>query len=182
MKSKNIILGITASIAIYKACGLVRLLKKQGYSVTVIQTQESKELISPIVFQSLSGNKVYQGLFVTSSPWDIGHIALATKADLVLIAPATANIIAKIAGGICDDMLTCIVAATKAPILIAPAMNENMYNNKITQSNITKLMGFGFKFIAPKKGKLACGSTGTGCLADEEDILKAVKNTLKNNL
>ena len=106
MKSKNIILGITASIAIYKACGLVRLLKKQGYSVTVIQTQESKELISPIVFQSLSGNKVYQGLFVTSSPWDIGHIALAKKADLVLIAPATANIIAKIAGGICDDMLT----------------------------------------------------------------------------
>ena len=107
---------------------------------------------------------------------------MATKADLVLIAPATANIIAKIAGGICDDMLTCIVAATKAPILIAPAMNENMYNNKITQSNITNLMCFGFKFIAPKKGKLACGSTGTGCLADEEDILKAVKNTLKNNL
>ncbi len=179
MKGKEIVLGVTASIAIYKACGLVRLLKRKGYSVTVIQTKESEELISPIVFQSLSGNKVYRGLFEISQAWDVEHISLAERADLILIVPATANIIAKIACGICDDMLTCVVAATKAPVLIAPAMNENMYNNRITQGNIARLKDLGFGFVPPKRGELACGSSGVGCLADEEDILQAIKNILK---
>jgi len=178
VKNKEIILGVTASIAIYKACDLVRLLKKEGYPVTVIQTKESEELIRPIVFQSLSENKVYRGLFELPQAWDIGHITLASKAGLILIAPATANIIAKIASGICDDLLTCVVAATKAPVLIAPAMNENMYNNRITQSNIAKLKDLGFVFISPKKGKLACGTVGMGCLADGEEILKEIKKRL----
>jgi phosphopantothenoylcysteine decarboxylase / phosphopantothenate---cysteine ligase len=179
VKNREIVLGVTASIAIYKACALVRALKKEGFSVTVIQTKESKEFVSPLVFQSLSGRKVYQGLFEVFQEEDVAHISLAKRASIILIAPATANIIAKIAHGICDDMLTCVVAATKAPVLIAPAMNENMYVNKITQSNIEKLKKFGFRFVAPKKGALACGLSGIGCLADEEDILKVVKGLLK---
>lgn len=178
MKNKEIVLGVTASIAIYKACDLVRRIKEAGHSISVIQTKESEELIKPIVFQSLSGKKVYRGLFDAPEAWDIEHIALAKSADLILIAPATANIIAKIASGICDDLLTCVVAATKAPVLIAPAMNENMYKNRITQGNITRLQRLGYIFIEPRKGKLACGSVGAGCLADIENILKAIKKHL----
>ncbi|MCX5701356.1 MAG: bifunctional 4'-phosphopantothenoylcysteine decarboxylase/phosphopantothenoylcysteine synthetase, partial [Candidatus Omnitrophica bacterium] len=175
LKAKNIILGVTASIAIYKACELVRLLKKAGFSVTVIQTKESEELIKPIVFQSLSGNKVYRGIFEESLTWEVEHISLADKADLVLIAPATANIIGKISSGICDDLLTCVVSATKAPVLIAPAMNENMFLNKITQRNIESLKKLGYRFVEPKKGILACGKTGIGCLAEVETIVSEVK-------
>ena len=178
VKAKNIILGVTASIAIYKACDIVRRLKEQAFSVTVIQTAESEELIKPVVFQSLSGNKVYRGLFCDPEAWEIEHISLADKADLVLLAPATANIIAKIAAGICDDILTCVIAATVAPVLIAPAMNENMYKNKITQENIKKLKGAGYKFIEPKVGRLACGKTGIGCLADVDTIISEVKKRL----
>ena len=175
---RNIVLGVTASIAIYKACDIVRRLKSAAFSVNVVMTRESEELIKPIVFQSLSGNKVYCGLFDIPESWQIEHVSLADKAGLVLVAPATANIIAKIASGICDDMLTCIVAATKAPILLAPAMNENMYKNKITQGNIAKLKSLGYRFIEPRTGKLACGATGMGCLAEAEDIIKEVKNIL----
>jgi len=178
VSKKNIILGVTASIAIYKACDIVRRLKEQAFSITVVQTKESQELIKPIVFSSLSGNKVYCGLFEEPGVWEIEHVCLADKADLVLVAPATANIIAKIASGICDDLLTCIIAATKAPVLIAPAMNENMYKNKITQANIKKLEALGYKFIEPKVGRLACGKVGVGCLADVETIVRAVKKYL----
>ncbi len=130
-REKNIILGVSASIAIYKACDIVRRLREESLDVTVIQTRESEELIKPIVFQSLSGNKVYRGLFEAPDAWQIEHISLAKKADLILIAPATANIIAKIACGICDDLLTCVISASKAPVLICPAMNENMYRIKL---------------------------------------------------
>jgi len=174
---KHIILGVTASIAIYKACELIRRLKDCGFTVTVVMTKEAQELIRPVVFQTLSAGRVYGGgLFDDPDNWEIEHISLAQSADLILIAPATANIIAKIAAGICDDLLTCTVCATKADVLIAPAMNENMYNNKITQGNIRKLKSFGYKFIPPRKGKLACGREGTGCLAQLEDIIKEVKS------
>ena len=177
-RGKNIILGVTASIAIYKACDIVRRLKDEGVSVNVVETPEAAELISPIVFESLSGNKVHRGLFDEAQEWEIEHVSLADKADLVLIAPATANIIAKIASGICDDLLTCVVSATKAEVLIAPAMNESMYKNKITQGNIKKLKGLGYKFIEPKVGRLACGKVGVGCLADVATIIKEVKKIL----
>jgi len=176
--SKNIILGVTASVAIYKACDILRRLKSEGFSVTVVMTKEAEELIRPIVFSSLSGNRVYCGLFDPPETWEIEHISLAEKASLVLIAPATANTIAKIASGICDDLLTCIVSATKAPVLIAPAMNENMYKNKITQENIRKLKALDYRFVEPRVGKLACGKTGVGCLADVDDIIKEVKKNL----
>lgn len=177
-KEKNIILGVTASIAIYKACDLIRRLKEQNYNLTVVMTKEAEELIRPIVFQSLTGNKVYRGLFEETDTWEIEHISLAQKADLVLIAPATANIIAKLASGICDDLLTCVVCATSAPILVAPAMNTNMYSNRIVQDNIKKLKTVGYKFVGPVTGKLACGKSGIGCLAGVEEIVKEVKKIL----
>lgn len=177
-RNKQIILGVTASIAIYKACDLVRRLKDEGFSVKVVMTKEAEELIKPIVFQSLSGNKVYCGLFEDPADWEIEHISLADQADALLIAPATANIIGKISSGICDDLLTCVVAATKAPVLLCPAMNEHMYLNKITQANIQKLKAVGYKFVEPRIGKLACGETGIGCLAEVETIIKEVKKLL----
>jgi phosphopantothenoylcysteine decarboxylase/phosphopantothenate--cysteine ligase len=177
-KNKEIILGITASIAIYKAGDIIRRLKEKSFSVTVAMTKEAQEFIRPILFESLSGNKVYSEMFTQPENWDIEHISLAEKAGLVLIAPATANIIAKIACGISDDLLTCIVSATKAPVLICPAMNENMYLNKITQENIKKLKALGYKFIEPVKGRLACGKVGVGCLAEVEAIIKEVEKSL----
>jgi phosphopantothenoylcysteine decarboxylase/phosphopantothenate--cysteine ligase len=117
-------------------------------------------------------------LFDSPESWEIEHISLADKADCVLVAPATANIIGKIASGISDDLLTCVICATKAPVLVAPAMNENMYKNKITQGNIEKLRSSGYKFIEPRKGKLACGKTGVGCLAEVEEIVREVKKVL----
>lgn len=175
---KNIVLGVTASIAIYKACDIVRRLRDEGFSVTVVETAEAEELIKPVVFASLSANKVYRKLFDSPEAWEIEHISLAEKADLILIAPATANIIAKIAAGICDDLLTCVILAAKSPVLIAPAMNGNMYENKITQANVKKLKTLGYKFIGPRKGRLACGSTGIGCLAEVEEIIKEVRKNL----
>jgi len=177
-KTKNIILGVTASIAIYKSCDLVRRLQEEGCSVTVVMTKEAEELIKPVVFQSLSGNKVYTGMFSDTEEWEIGHVSLADRADLVLVAPATANIIAKVAGGICDDLLTCIISATQASVLLAPAMNTNMYKNKITQRNIVQLKSLGYKFVGPREGKLACGKTGVGCLAEVEVIVRAAKASL----
>jgi len=177
-KNKNIILGVTASIAIYKACEIVRRLKEEGYAVTVVMTAEAEELIRPIVFKSLSGNKVYRGLFDADNR-EIEHVSLAEMTDLILIAPATANIIAKIAAGICDDLLTCVVCATKAPVLLCPAMNENMYLNKITQENIKKLKAIGYKIIEPVKGRLACRAVGIGCLAGVDKIVKEIKGILK---
>ena len=178
VNKKNIVLGVTASIAIYKACDIVRGLTLEGFAVSVVMTEEAKDLIRPVVFQSLSGNRVYSGLFAEPETWEIEHISLADKADLVLIAPATANIIAKVACGICDDLLTCVVSATHAPVVICPAMNENMYLNKITQANIGKLRSLAYKFIEPRKGKLACGKVGLGCLADVDTIIREVKKAL----
>lgn len=178
MKVKNIILGVTASIAIYKACEVIRRLKEENFSVTVVMTKEAEELMRPIVFQGLSGNRVYRGLFDDPGAWEIEHVSLADRADLILIAPATANIIAKIAAGICDDLLTCVISASRMPVLLCPAMNENMYKNKITQDNIKKLKALGYRFVKPRRGRLACGKVGVGCLAEVETIIKEVKKIL----
>lgn len=179
MNKKEIILGVTGSIASYKACEIIRGLKDEDFSVTVVMTENAKEFITALSLGGLSRNKVYSQMFFDSSLWDVEHISLAEKASLILVAPATANIIAKIASGICDDLLTCVVLATKAPVLIAPAMNENMYENKITQENIAKLKGLGYRFIGPGKGKLATGKVGIGHLAAIEDIVREVKKILK---
>lgn len=179
MKKRTVILGACASVALYKSCDVVRKLLAEDLDVNVVMTRESEQLISPVLFQSLSGNKVYSGdLFREPGTWEIEHVSLAQKADLVLIAPATANIIGKLACGICDDLLTCIVCATKAPVLICPAMNTGMYRNKIVQGNIRKLQSLGYKFVGPVEGKLACGDKGIGCLAGVEQIVHEVKKCL----
>ncbi len=178
-KNKTIILGVCASIAIYKACEIIRRLREKGCLVTVVMTKEAGELIKPALFANLSGNKVYTDMFDQPDQWDVEHVSLADKADLVLVAPATANIIGKIASGISDDLLTCLVCATRAPVLLCPAMNERMYLNRITQGNIKKLKSLDYKFVEPTKGKLACGAVGMGCLADVDTIVQEVKKLLE---
>ncbi len=176
---KNILLGVTASIAAYKACDIINRLKETGFDVTVCVTKDALQFITPLTLQTLSGNKVFCEMFEASADYNPVHISLAKKTDLLLIAPATADCISKIAAGICDDILNCAVVSTKAPILIAPAMNENMHRNKIVQANIKKLKQLGFKFIGPKKGKLVCGTEGTGHIADVVQIVKEVKRALR---
>jgi phosphopantothenoylcysteine decarboxylase/phosphopantothenate--cysteine ligase len=177
--NKVVILGVTASVAIYKACELIRKLKESGFIVKVVMTREAQELIRPVLFASLSGSRVYgPGVFDQPDTWEIEHISLAREASLILIAPATANIIAKIASGICDDLLTCTVCASDADVLIAPAMNEGMYKNKITQANVAKLKSCGYKIIPPRRGLLACGKTGLGCLAEVDNIVREAKKYL----
>ena len=175
---KTIIVGVTGSIAAYKACDLVRSFKKTGFDVVVIMTKAAKEFVSKLTFETLSGNSVVDDMFCSPDEWDIKHVSLAGKASLVIIAPATANIISKIASGICDDSLTTIILATKAPVIIAPAMNDNMYNNKIIQENIAKLKRHNFIFIGPVKGKLASGYEAIGHIEDTEKIAELAKKAL----
>ena len=170
LKNKSIILGVTGSIAAYKACEIISLLTRAGMDVQVILTKEGREFITPLSLQTLSKNRVITDMFESVADWDPIHTSLADRAGCVLIAPATANVIGKLAGGICDDILTCVVFATKAPILIAPAMNEKMYKHEITQGNIAKLKKIGYKFIGPVKGRLACGCVDMGRLADVKEI------------
>jgi phosphopantothenoylcysteine decarboxylase/phosphopantothenate--cysteine ligase len=176
---RTIIVGVTAGIAAYKACEIVNLLKKDSFDVKVILTKDALEFVTPLTLQTLSGSKVFTGMFELSGEWAPVHTSLADSASLILIAPATANIIGKLAGGICDDLLTCVVCATKAPVLIAPAMNENMYNHKVVRKNISKLKEIGYSFIGPVKGHLACGRDAMGHIAPVPEIIKEVKKIIK---
>lgn len=174
-KQKRIILGVTGSIAAYKAAEIIRRLCEKGFKVSVVMTKEAENFITPLTLSSLAGEPVYSGMFdAAKGAWAMPHIKLAQEADLVLIAPATANIVGKIACGLADDLLTCIVLGTKAPVLLAPAMNTEMFHNKIVQENFKKIEKFGMTIIEPVKGKLACGVIGEGHIADEEVIIRAV--------
>lgn len=173
LKDTTIILGVTGGIAAYKAVELLRLLTKGGADVHVIMTASAREFVAPLTFQTLSGNPVHTELFNLIAEQEIGHISLADRADLFIIAPATANVIGKIAGGIADDMLTTTVMATKAPVLIAPAMNSNMYANPIYKENEQTLERHGYLIVPPGKGMLACGWEGEGKLAAPEAIYEA---------
>lgn len=177
---KHMILGVTGSIAAYKAADLAHHFFKAGYEVEVILTNGATKFITPLTFRSLTQNRVYTDVFQDDFPHEIKHISLAKKADVVLIAPATANIIGKIASGIGDDMLsTTILAVRNKPVLIAPAMNTNMWENPIVQENIAKLKKYGYQFIEPKESLLACATVGKGALADVEDIFNAVSAAVK---
>jgi phosphopantothenoylcysteine decarboxylase/phosphopantothenate--cysteine ligase len=177
---KHILLGVTASIAAYKACEIIRALQRHNMDVAVVMTPEAKQFISPLTFASLSRNRVYCDMFVKDfSDWDIEHVSLAQRADLLLIAPATANIMGKMAYGLADDLLSCIAMTTKAPIVIAPAMNDGMYSNKAVQENIKKLQVHGVHMVSPVKGHLACGTVGEGHLAEVDTIVKKVCALLK---
>lgn len=178
LKNKTVVIGVSGGIAVYKALDIVSRLKKLGANIHVIMTKSATEFVTPLSFQSLSQNYVVCDMFEEPKTWDVEHISLAKKADVFLIAPATANIIGKMANGIADDMLTTTVMATKSKVLIAPAMNTNMYENPILQRNIDTLRKLGYDFVEPESGRLACGDIGKGKLATPEDIVDQVVKLL----
>jgi phosphopantothenoylcysteine decarboxylase/phosphopantothenate--cysteine ligase len=175
LKDKNIILGITGGIAAYKAAELTREFVKRGAKVKVIMTENAAMFIGPLTLQTLSGNPVYSSMFFLAGDSEIPHISLAQSADIIVVAPATANIIGKIVSGIADDLLSTTITATKAPVLICPAMNSNMYDNPILRSNIDKLSSLGYLFVNAGYGELACKSQGSGRLPDPADIAEEVE-------
>jgi phosphopantothenoylcysteine decarboxylase/phosphopantothenoylcysteine decarboxylase/phosphopantothenate--cysteine ligase len=176
---KNILLCVTGSIAAYKAAELANRFVKDGFNVDVIMTDSAQKFITPLTFQSLTKNRVYTSMWDEYEPDRVEHISLAKKADLCLVAPATANNIGKIAGGIADDMATTVIMALDhAPVLICPAMNTKMYENPINQINMRKLEQMGYHFVEPKESLLACGDLGKGALADIDVILETAKKLL----
>jgi phosphopantothenoylcysteine decarboxylase/phosphopantothenate--cysteine ligase len=178
LKSKNIILGVTGGIAAYKSAEICRRLKKLEANVVVVMTKSGTKFITPLTMETLSENEVITELFPANKVVKTRHIDLATWADLILIAPATANIIGKIASGIADNILSTVIMSTLSPVLICPSMNENMYLNPIVQKNIEKLKGLGYRFVEPEIGDLACGTVGKGRLADLDIILREVADIL----
>jgi phosphopantothenoylcysteine decarboxylase/phosphopantothenoylcysteine decarboxylase/phosphopantothenate--cysteine ligase len=175
----NILLGVSGSIAAYKACDIASRLMKLDCELQVVETAAARHFVTPLTFQTLTKHKVYYDMFDEFDFEDVRHIALAKAADAALIAPASADIIGKIANGIADDALsTVIMAITGKPILIAPAMNTAMYENPIVQENIGKLKRYGYRFIEPKEALLACGDVGKGALADVDIIVETMRNTL----
>ena len=173
MKGKTIVLGVTGSIAAYKAADLASKYVQAGAAVNVIMTKSAVEFITLLAFRTITARPVVTGMFDIASEYSVEHVALAEAADIVVIAPATANIIARIAGGIADDMLSCTVLATKAPVLIAPAMNVNMWENEVTQHNVKRLADRGVTIVGPGYGRLASGIQGEGRLVDLEEIFAA---------
>ncbi|CUH94209.1 putative coenzyme A biosynthesis bifunctional protein CoaBC [Propionispora sp. 2/2-37] len=177
LNGKKIVLGVSGGIAAYKAVEIVSRLKKAGAVVQVIMTEAATQFVSALTFREMSGNPVAVAMWSEIKHWNVEHIALAKWADLFLIAPATANIIGKIANGIADDTLSTTVMATKAPVIIAPAMNTEMYVNPIVQENISKLAGLGYRFIEPASGMLACGVEGQGRLPEPSAIVEYICQT-----
>lgn len=174
----RIILGVTGSIAAYKAADLASQLTKAGHGVTCVLTRSALEFVTPLTLSTLSKNPVISDLFAEKEGWQPGHIQLADEADLLLIAPASANILASMANGFANDALTAIALATRAPVLIAPAMNGKMWQHPATLKNVETLRGFGHRFVEPASGMLACGYEGVGRLAEVDTILQAVAEVL----
>ncbi|MDE6744828.1 MAG: bifunctional phosphopantothenoylcysteine decarboxylase/phosphopantothenate--cysteine ligase CoaBC [Lachnospiraceae bacterium] len=178
LSNKHIILGVTGSIAAYKIASLTSMLKKQKAEVTVIMTQNATNFINPITFETLTGNKCLTDTFDRNFQFQVEHVALAKQADVIMIAPASANVIAKAAHGLADDMLTTTLLACECPKIIAPAMNTRMYRNSIVQDNINILQNYGFEIITPASGYLACGDTGEGKMPEPEILLEYIIKSL----
>ncbi len=178
----KIALGVTSSVSIYKACEVLRGFQKAGHDVQVIMSRNAAKLISPLLFDSLSGHKTIVELFEEDHPWSVAHVALAKEVSLLVVAPATANIIGKFASGVADDFLSTFYLAVEAPILVAPAMNEAMFVHRQTQDNMIKLRAQGVEFVEPAKGHLACGDEGWGRLADPDDIVRRGLELLKRKV
>ena len=176
---RTVVLGVTGSIAAYKACELVRLFVKDGADVHVVMTAHAREFVTPLTFQTLSRNPVQCDLFDRPDSWRPEHISLAEAADVMVVAPATANILAKMAHGLADDLLSSLLLATRAPILVAPAMNAGMYAAAATQENLAALRARGVRFVEPATGELACGTVGVGRLADPAAIFAAARGLLQ---
>ena len=180
MNNKKVLLGVSGGIAVYKALDVISRLKKKGIEVKVIMTKSATEFVTPLSFQSLSENPVVIDMFDEPKAWEIQHISLAKWADLVVVVPATANIIGKVANGIADDMLSTTIMATKAEVIFCPAMNTNMYENKIVQKNMDTLKDLGYGFINPASGRLACGDIGRGKLENTEIIAEKIIKKLSS--
>lgn len=181
LTNKNILIGITGCIAAYKSVDLIRRLRKEGAQVKVIMTKAAKEFITPLTLQTLSGNIVYDDLFKLATDSSVKHIELARWADLIFIAPASANFIAKLAYGFADDLLTTVCLSTTADMAIAPAMNQDMWINPITQENIHKLKNRGIHIFGPDEGLLACGEIGPGRMLEPQELLSLTLTLFKNN-
>lgn len=178
MSKKTIAVGVTGGIAAYKIADLVSRLTKDGFDVHVIMTESATKFVTPLTMRTLSANPVLVDMFDDSSTWRVQHIGIAEQADLMVIAPATANIVAKMACGLADDLLSTILLATRAPILVVPSMNTNMYENPMVQENLNKLKKLGYEILEPAEGELACGVSGKGRLPDIQDIYQKVLDTL----
>lgn len=178
MENKKVVIGVSGGIAVYKSLDIISTLRKHNVEVKVIMTESATEFVSPITFQSLSQNLVAVDMFSEPKAFEIQHISLAHWADLMVIVPATANIIGKVANGIADDMLSTTIMASTAPVIFAPAMNTYMYENKIVQDNIKKLESYGYEFIEPAEGRLACGDMGKGKLEDTSVISEIILSKL----
>jgi phosphopantothenoylcysteine decarboxylase/phosphopantothenate--cysteine ligase len=178
LTGKTVILGVGGGIAAYKCCELVRLLSKAGANVHVILTKSGAKFVTPLTLQTLSQNPVHTEIFESRLDNKIDHISLADRADLLLVAPASANLIARTCAGHCDDLLTTVICATKAAVVFSPAMNCNMWENKIVQRNISTLKELGYHFIEPANGELACGYQGLGRLAEPNKIIEQVINLI----
>ena len=174
LTGKTIVLGVTGSIAAYKIANLASMLVKLNADVHVIMTQNATHFITPMTFETLTNNKCIVDTFDRNFNFDVKHVSLAKKGDLFLVAPCTANVIGKVAGGICDDMLTTTIMATKAPVLFSPAMNTGMWENPILQDNLQKLKHYGYHIIEPVEGRLACGDIGSGKMPSEEVLLEHI--------
>jgi phosphopantothenoylcysteine decarboxylase/phosphopantothenate--cysteine ligase len=176
LKNREIILGVSGGIAAYKSVELLREMTKKGANVHVVMTKNAQQFVTPLTFQTLSGNPVLSDMFRLLEGSKIGHVTLADIADLMVIAPATANILGKIANGIADDFLTTMVMATTVPVLFAPSMNVNMWHSNFVQNNVERLKAHGYQFVDPIEGDLACGSVGKGKLADIEEIIEKIED------
>ncbi len=176
---RTVVFGITGGIAAYKCCDIVRGLVKAGADVHVVLTKAGAQFVTPLTLQALSRNAVHTDMFNLIQEAQIGHISLADRADIVLVAPASADIIAKVACGICDELLQTVICATKAPVVFAPSMNVHMWDNPITQENVKKLKKLGYRFIEPATGDLACGYQGKGRLPEPNEIIKGLSKFLK---
>ena len=174
LTGKTIVLGVTGSIAAYKIANLTSMLVKLNADVHVIMTQNATKFITPMTFETLTNNKCIVDTFDRNFNFDVKHVSLAKRGDLFMVAPCTANVIGKVAGGICDDMLTTTITATKAPVVFAPAMNTGMWENPILQDNLKKLKHYGYHIIEPVVGRLACGDTGSGKMPSEEMLLEYI--------
>lgn len=179
IKGKNIVIGITGGIACYKVCEVITHLVREGANVEVIMTKNATEFITPLTIETLSKHKVVVDMFEKKEHIEVEHISLARKADLIVVVPATANIIGKVANGIADDMLSTTIMATRAKVVFAPAMNNEMYNNIIVQDNIAKLRKYGYDFVEPIEGNLACGYRAIGKLANKETIIAKIQKLLE---
>lgn len=178
LKGKTVVLGVTGSIAAYKIANLASMLVKQHADVNVIMTHNATNFINPITFETLTGNKCLVDTFDRNFEFNVEHVALAKRADIFMVAPASANVIGKMANGIADDMLTTTILAAKCPKLVSPAMNTNMYENRIVQDNIKKLEHYGFEIIKPAEGYLACGDTGAGKMPEPQTLFNYIMRTI----